>query len=173
MPLHVYSARIGIRDPDALDVTRTTGQGLGVAFAPSAHLLADVLAARRESQRLRDGAMPLFEGAEGMERRLREAESIEEAAWQRYVPRYLDQMRASYADAVQRFGKQLRAYGKEAGPWGELLARERVVLCCYCGRADRCHRYLLRVQILPALGAVDCGESSGFAGMKDTDKEQG
>lgn len=42
--------------------------------------------------------------------------------------------------------------------WLRLLSRPRVVLVCYCTEAERCHRFLLRTRILPALGAVDAGE---------------
>jgi len=65
-------------------------------------------------------------------------------AWELYVPEYVAEMRASY--------KQHRR------AWLELLARPRVVLLCYCGTASRCHRAILRTEILPKLGAVDCGE---------------
>ncbi len=65
-------------------------------------------------------------------------------AWATYVSAYLDEMRRSYVDKRAR--------------WTALLARERVVLCCYCTDPERCHRAILRERILPALGAVDEGE---------------
>lgn len=65
------------------------------------------------------------------------------AAWDWYAPRYLEEMRASY-----------RTHRRA---WDALLARESVVLCCYCGHYDRCHRRLL-AEILVKCGAVDCGE---------------
>mgnify|MGYP003546144974 CR=1 FL=1 len=65
-------------------------------------------------------------------------------AWATYVPEYLDEMRRSYVDNRPQ--------------WTALLARSRVVLCCYCTDPEHCHRALLRARILPALGATDCGE---------------
>lgn len=46
MTLNVYTARIGYADPDALDVTRKSGDQLGRAFAPSWTLLGPALRAR-------------------------------------------------------------------------------------------------------------------------------
>ena len=65
-------------------------------------------------------------------------------AWRAYVPAYLAEMRASY-----------RAH---RAAWDALLARDLVVLVCYCGSAERCHRTILGREILPKLGAVYCGE---------------
>lgn len=42
--------------------------------------------------------------------------------------------------------------------WRRLLARGWVVLVCFCGDPARCHRGILRAEILRALGAVDGGE---------------
>ena len=67
-----------------------------------------------------------------------------EDAWSAYVPAYVAEMKASY-----------RAHH---AAWAALLARDRVVLCCYCTDPDHCHRAILRARILPALGAVDEGE---------------
>lgn len=65
-------------------------------------------------------------------------------AWTNYVAAYLDEMRRSYVD--------------NRAAWNALLARDRVVLCCYCTDPEHCHRAILRGRILPALGAVDDGE---------------
>lgn len=65
-------------------------------------------------------------------------------AWANYVSAYFDEMRRSYVD--------------NRAAWTALLARERVVLCCYCTDPEHCHRAILRARILPALGAVDEGE---------------
>jgi uncharacterized protein YeaO (DUF488 family) len=65
-------------------------------------------------------------------------------AWANYVSAYFDEMRRSYVD--------------NRAAWTAILARERVVLCCYCTDPEHCHRALLRSRILPALGAVDGGE---------------
>lgn len=63
--------------------------------------------------------------------------------WRFYSEQYTAQMRASY-----------RA---NPNPWGTLLARDRVVLVCYCTDAERCHRRVL-AGILAKLGAIDEGE---------------
>ena len=67
-----------------------------------------------------------------------------EAVWSRYVGGFLGEM----------------DYSREVNPgaWRSLLARKRVVLVCYCGNPERCHRTLLARDILPTLGAVYGGE---------------
>jgi len=67
----VRTARIGTRDPDALDVTRKSGGPTGSAFAPSWRLLAPYLDKRR-------------------------AGALTGADWAEYVERYTEEMRASY-----------------------------------------------------------------------------
>jgi len=133
MPLHVYSARIrrDLKDPDLLDVTRMTGQA-GLFLAPSWEILNPAILARRIAK------------TERLAGRLREAEARERAAWETYVPQY----RAEMAISFDRNWAQLDA----------LLARPRVVLECYCEDPERCHRTLLRRELLPPLGAIDCGE---------------
>jgi uncharacterized protein YeaO (DUF488 family) len=66
-----------------------------------------------------------------------------EAEWKTYAAAYLREM--------------ARSRRENPGAWEALLGRERVVLCCYCTRADRCHRRIL-ARILASLGAVDRGE---------------
>mgnify|MGYP000140160857 CR=1 FL=1 len=73
-------------------------------------------------------------------------------AWTNYVPAYFDEMRRSYVD--------------NRAQWTALLARERVVLCCYCTDPVHCHRAILRGRILPALGAVDEGEMPAVCGVR-------
>lgn len=68
--LRVYTARIGYRGRDAFDVTRKTGPGYALAFAPSWKILGPMLRARREGTEL--------------------------AAWPGYVESYTAEMRASY-----------------------------------------------------------------------------
>lgn len=46
-PLRVFTARIGFRDPDVLDVTRKSAGHLGLAFAPSWQLLGPFLDDRK------------------------------------------------------------------------------------------------------------------------------
>lgn len=77
--------------------------------------------------------------AEGL-RRKRAAKKDSAAlvtAWQWYAPQYVEEMRASWRD--------------HRAAWGALLARRRVVLCCYCGRPQFCHRTLL-AELLVAAG---------------------
>lgn len=131
MTLHVYSARISYRGEDRLDVTRKSGQE-GLFLAPSWKILRPAIAARKRAAAL------------AMEDAIVPALAERKVAWDRYVPAYLEEMRASYR--------------RELAAWNALLARERVVLVCYCVDAEHCHRYLLRTQILPKLGAVDGGE---------------
>jgi hypothetical protein len=138
--LHVYTARVGSRDPDALDITRKgasaarrSGQHFdGEPFAPSWAILRPALAARREGDDMRRALDVTGETF------------IERRAWERYVPAFVEEMRASY-----------RAHRPA---WAALLARERVVLCCYCADPQHCHRRILAGEILPKLGAVDGGE---------------
>jgi uncharacterized protein YeaO (DUF488 family) len=75
------------------------------------------------------------------------AADIERRAWDAYVLAYTAEMRASYR--VNR------------PAWRSLLARDRVVLVCYCADKDRlagrCHTVLL-AGILGKLGAEVRGE---------------
>ncbi len=64
-------------------------------------------------------------------------------AWGVYATAYAQEMVASRA--------------KHPDAWAALLARSRVVLCCYCPSGERCHRRLL-AEILATLGATDEGE---------------
>lgn len=66
-----------------------------------------------------------------------------EITWEEYAASYTEEMRASY-----------RA---NRPTWDKLLGRRRVVLCCYCVDATRCHRTVL-ADILGKLGAEVCGE---------------
>lgn len=73
MSLIVHTARIGCKDPDALDVTRLSGTD-GLFLAPSWEILRPALLARKTGD-----------------------EEIEREAWAQYVPAYLAEMRISYA----------------------------------------------------------------------------
>lgn len=66
--VQVYAARVGSRDPDALDVSRKSGDAV---FAPSLLLLRPFLELRRAGRET-------------------------EADWQRYAQRYTEEMRHSY-----------------------------------------------------------------------------
>lgn len=81
----------------------------------------------------------------------RAAGELDDDAWRAYVDAYTDEMRASYRT--------------NRASWDWLLARERVVLVCYCTDADRCHRRVL-ARILAKLGAVDEGEVAAAASQE-------
>ncbi len=66
-----------------------------------------------------------------------------EEEWKAYAAAYLREMS--------------RSYHINRPEWDALLARERVVLTCYCPDALRCHRRIL-ARILASLGASDHGE---------------
>jgi uncharacterized protein YeaO (DUF488 family) len=70
---------------------------------------------------------------------------LADKGWRIYSERYIAEMR--------------RSYRKHRAAWDELLARDHVVLCCYCVDHRRCHRSLL-AGILVKLGAVYDGELS-------------
>jgi len=129
MPLQVYSARLPHHGQPGY-----TGPG---AF--------DIT---RGSGGLRGGffapSAQLLGDVQKRKRAAKRDEAKLQAAWDWYVPLYLAEMRASYK--------------AHYSAWRELLARDRVVLLCYCGTAARCHRAILRATILPKMGAVDAGE---------------
>lgn len=137
--LDVYSSRIAYGGPDRLDVTRAGGDALGLNFAPSWAILEPAIEARRKAGEAVQGS--LF-GAEGST--VGRQDVGYGAAWHAFREAYLAEMRASFRER------------REA--WLELLGRPRVVLVCYCVDGARCHRHLLRSEILPRLGAVDRGE---------------
>ena len=128
MTLTVHTARISTRDPDRFDVTRGSGRGDGLAFAPSQSILTPALTLRRV----------------GSDLDAQTAATIEAAMWALYAPAYVAEMRASYR--------------RDRGPWERLLSRGRRVLVCYCANREHCHRTLLAREILPRLGATYAGE---------------
>ena len=157
MSLQVQSARITYQGEDRLDITRKSGKE-GLFLAPSWTILAPVLAARKQADAIMEAMrreaqsrggyadvhdMPTFDPFAYQ----RDAENIMDLAWRVYRPAYRDEMRASYRHCRTQ--------------WEALLSRERVVLVCYCLDAEHCHRAILRRDILPTLGAVDCGELDG------------
>ncbi len=73
MTLHVYTARIGLRDDDALDITRKSANAFGIAFAPSWSILTPALAKRR-------------------------AGTFTDDDWTRYIADYTREMEASYVE---------------------------------------------------------------------------
>lgn len=142
MTLVVRTARVGpTRYADELNVTRATGEGDGLAFAPSWAILGPALRARREAAEI---AAAFARNGGGSRGGCADAERIEGEAWAAYVPAYLAEMRRSYRE-------RRRA-------WVALLARESVTLLCFCVDPARCHRTLLAREILPKLGAAYAGE---------------
>lgn len=133
MTLRVWTARLGHGGAGAMNITRGSGRGDGLAFAPSEAILRHALDARKAAEAcLRKGAP-------------RQAASIEDAAWAVYAPLYVAEMRAGY-------GKR-DAPGPHREAWERLLAREIVALECYCDIEKwgplHCHRVLLARDILP------------------------
>lgn len=139
----VRTARVSFRGPDRLDITRGTGSGDGLAFAPSWPLLRGALAARRAHASATHDALSLPSDHE-REDAVEMARLRWDAAWLSYRAAYIEEMRASY-----------RAH---RGAWDRLLSRESVTLVCYCTDATRCHRAILGGVILPRLGAPYLGE---------------
>ena len=149
VPLMVYAARIGTRDPDALNITRKGNDPIGVVWAPSHAILRPALDLRRIAGALVAGAAEAR--ANGADDRVDVGDDIaariEGATWALYREAYLMEMRESYR--------------RDRGAWERLLARERTCLVCYCVDAEHCHRRILGAHILPRLGAVWCGELDG------------
>ena len=157
--LHVQTARVSYIGPSpSLDVSRSSGTGIGLAFAPSRGLLDLALEERRSLKRVRDRA----------EWTRREAN-----LWAWYEPRYLAELRISSgliwpghrrwsvleAEALQRGVRPRR----EAWWALRVLAKgQRLVLLCWCGerfsKIGHCHRITL-ARTLAKLGAVYDGEA--------------
>ncbi len=137
MTLRVYSARLSAyQGPDAFNVTRGSGRGDGLLFAPSREILAPALRDLKrglETERLAQN-----------ERDAQWGRFTRRRAWAVYWGAYVAEMRGSYAE-------HRRA-------WERLLAREEITLCCYCADPTICHRMILGAEILPTLGATYQGE---------------
>ena len=137
MTLRVYTKRLlrySPPVPDELDITRGSGRE-GLFLAPSPRLFADARVKLRAADQV---------GRMGSAAAREQAALLRLDAWRWYEPLYLAEMVESQ-----------RLY---ASAWKQLLQRPRVVLACYCEDAEHCHRWLLRTQVLPALGAIDRGE---------------
>lgn len=131
MILQAFTARMGSRDPDWLDITlagnakRVTPaeprghRGMGAVFAPTLGLLRGYLSAKDRG-------------------------TFTAEQWERYRLQYTAEMRESHSF--------------ERPAWDQLLALPRVVLLCFCTDPERCHRTVLAREILPKLGAAYCGE---------------
>lgn len=132
MSLQAYTARMGLRDPDYLDITIAGNarrmkdgepgghRGIGAAFAPDIRRFHD------------------------WRTRIRIGEPITDEYIAAYMAAYRVHMRVSYR--VSR------------AAWDTLLSWSRVVVVCFCTDAERCHRTVLARDILPKLGAIYCGE---------------
>ena len=76
------------------------------------------------------------------------------------------------AEYTERFMDEQRLSIRMFWPnWKLLLALPRLVMRCFEPYPEFCHRHLLRERILPALGAVDCGELELSAYPVRTKKE--
>lgn len=128
MTCAIHTARMSYSGVDRIDITRKGNHPKWRVFAPSWELLKPVVDLRRS-------------GA-----------SVEalQAAWDRYVPEYMQQMR--------------KAYHYEPARFKDLLSRVRITLVCFCRDHEQCHRTLLGRDILPkvaerlGLAAVFNGE---------------
>lgn len=167
MTLHVRTAQFRYSGDDRFDITRKSGCDDGKVFAPTWNILRDFLMAREEAEiLLREGFSLGGNPAYAME-----SERITKDAWNKYVPLYVAEMRASHgAQPGAEFWELLstdeqlrvidaidRGVRYNPGAWKRLLGRDRVVLVCYCSEREMCHRTLL-AQILKKLGAVYHGE---------------
>lgn len=135
MTLHVHTARISSRDPDALDITRAGAVRARVAgkpapgafLAPSAGLVFPALRAMKAAT----------------------TDAARDAVWAGYEAAFHAEMLASYGTRRRR--------GPDRSAWEALLARPRAVLVCMCVDPARCHRRLV-AGYLAKLGAVNGGE---------------
>jgi hypothetical protein len=160
--LRVFTARIGRwmkTESDAIDITRKSGKPEWLFLAPSWAILRPAINARKRAEALLEETYGLDATARGV------AQQWLDAAWDEYVPLFMAEMRVSYgmtqANAAWGNDEDLAvAHGARANRpmWDNLLSRQRVILCCYCSDAEHCHRTILRRDILPKLGAEDCGE---------------
>lgn len=131
MTLRVFTSRMGIRDPDYLDITvqgnlkrmeageHLGHRGMGSVFAPEPAKFYAMLSKRRSG-------------------------SLGDVDWIMYRGDYIRYMRVSY-----------RKYREQ---WSALLGLERVVLLCFCKDAERCHRTVLAKDVLVKLGCQYVGE---------------
>jgi len=155
--LSVHTSTIRYRGPDRFDITRGSGGRDAHPFAPSWAILKPALEARRVADELRADAKrrdkiavkqgfkgDIRRGSDSVVRMLTDdADKMEREAWGRYVPAFLAEMEHSQQH--------------HPGAWTDLLARPRVVLCCYCPDVTKCHRGLVAC-ILVQRGARWMGE---------------
>jgi hypothetical protein len=66
--------------------------------------------------------------------------------------------RTWFAEYARRYAAELEASARErAAAWDDVLARERVTVCCYCANPSACHRTLLAAALV-ARGVTYLGE---------------
>lgn len=172
----IYTARITYcGELPKLDITRGTGAGDGLAFAPTKALLDSFLGRRRALDQ-REAQAALDGHGTSQERRdvILGLRTEGETLWEEYSKAYTAEMRVSYgavrpesaswgegeAFAWTRGARANRPAWerlREAGTKGDL------VLLCYCGlkhvQRGHCHRILLATEILPRLGLQYGGEA--------------
>lgn len=129
MSLIVRTAHYTSRDPDRLDITRAGCDRLARAQYVNPGII------------LAPSAALVFPTL----RRLKEATTDAER----------DAVFATYADAYRV--EMRESFTMQRPDWQALLARERVVLVCFCRDHRRCHRSLA-AEILAACGADNRGE---------------
>ena len=114
--LYISTAKIGVvRDAAkgrVLNITRGSGKGYGLAFAPSWSLV----------------------------RELKNGDITEE----QYRRRYTEEMATSYRENWE--------------VWQWLLSQRSVILVCYCGAKQFCHRKVLAELLVEHFGAFYIGE---------------
>lgn len=149
----------GYRGPSMLDITRGSGGSDGLPFAPSEKLLNE---ARRFGEIATKNAEALRASAVAQEALAqtstsfdlqRRADDLEREPFEWYAPRFVEEMRRSWV--------------QHRPAWDALLARNHVVLTCYCATTPsgvlRCHRRILAQLLVKAGGkagrrVIDGGE---------------
>lgn len=142
MTLIVHTARINTRDPDAFNITRGSGKGDGLVFAPSEAILRPALALLRVGEALAEASVAR-EGTDGSPEAMKAAVVITAETWRLYSAAFTREMKSSYRE--------------HRDAWDRLLEKERCVLTCYCVSAELCHRTLV-ARMLAKLGAMNMGE---------------
>ncbi len=175
----------------ALDVTRGSGKGIGLAFAPSRALLDPFIEARRarvipllqKADKLLTGGV-LFgsEAAAEAGALNQQAWAAEDALWASYLPQYTAEMRVSagLTSSSPRWGQleeAAAARGVRPHPeaWRAVLRGDvggydydgvkLVVACCFCAGHFRahCHTRILCDLWARHDGVEDGGEAEGIS----------
>lgn len=171
MQLIVGTSQIRYRGPGRLDITRGSGSGFGLAFAPTYQILRPALAARHEAEGLEKAADTLETDDPCRASMLVEAKKLEDQAWARYQRQYFAELLVSGGRPVPPGWAKDVAAARERGvepfleAWWmlpELAGPDGVLVgCCYCSARyvaiGHCHR-VLWASVLGRLGAVVRGE---------------